>query len=806
MTLRCVLVFGVLVASCRCQQGAVATPEVAALRLSPGSLDFGRVWVGVEATAPLVVQNPARLEQPVALVVSRGFTLDGFPTTLGPGDEVTGRVVFTALGPGLVEGSVQLGAEVVALRAMAEAIPSCAARDACHVARFDTERGACVETEAPDETECTASFACFVEARCRAGQCIGLLTTCDDGNLCTRDACGAAGCVHLDDSLSCPLPANPCLAPACDRQRGCTSVEVEDGTPCGSRTCDTAAICLSGQCQRRPAPQTQSCTTVMAGVPAGPGFVDGLANDARFDRVTSMVYLPTGDLVLAEGDGTLSAGRLRRVSPDGATRTLAGGQPGSADGFGARARFGPVPQILGLDPRGNLLIRDGVPGAGLKRSLRRMSPSGLVVTECLQCLGGDDTSLGKNRRGELVMVDRGPLAPVTVSYRSDDGQTRVRTADGLVLTGIWMVSAEPLTLCASIGALATIPQTLVHLEEGPGQTLTWTRGAPCSLRLGAKLLPDGGSLVLAPAGPTDDGPVGSVGLEEAGFGEFASDADGGLAIYDRLRFHVRRVEGGFMRTLAGPVPRRGTTDGARSLLLTSPRAVAASPSGVWFTDEDRLRRLDGTGVTTVVADAGSVGRDLAWSGTSVVWLGGVASEFLGQTFFAAVDQLTVFAPTGALESSRTTPRKDLTSVAWSTSGLLVAHLDAGLEGALDAGYDPFFSALRVRSGSGAPRAYVTVQFGSGPRRTTELFDINPGEDWNKPFLQRDAGQPSLTDFYELRPGVLIGLSGRAVVRRDVASRQETTVAELSELPSAIAPGLDGGASVAVPHAILHVRF
>jgi hypothetical protein len=785
---RVLLIISVL-ACTACKAPSTQNIELEPLRVTSEAIDFGDVWVGIEARQALRVNNPNEVRQPLRVVTTSGFEATGFPEELVGGEEVSGWVTLTATAPGVLEGVASVGDVQVTLRASALEVPTCVPSSACHVSSFDFEARACVETAAPDETSCTASSSCFLEARCRAGQCVGTSTTCNDGNPCTLDACGEDGCVYPDDSLSCPLPSNPCLAPACDAQQGCTSVEVEDGTPCGPRTCSLASICVSGQCTTRAAPQTQACTEVVAGVPAGPGLSDGRGLDARFLAVSSMVYLPNGDLYLAE---TSSTPRLRRVSPDGTVRTVAGGVPGHADGFGTRARF-TWPIILGVDVRSNLVLSD-VSAPNQPRSLRKMSPSGQVVTVCTFCLGDSRTQAGLLRNGDVIAFTIGSSGPIILSRRSSLGRVTTHATRNLNAFVHQLVAKEPLVVCAEANGMTR----LVHLEEAAAGELRWQLGAPCRPTGGHELmLLDGGVEELAGIGPVDDGPLTQVGLEVPRNARAAFDFDGGYALFDMQRFHVRRVESGFMRTLAGPVPRQGVVDGMQSQLQTSPRALAADSSGAWFADGPLLRRLEVRTVTTI-ADAGLSGRDLAWTGSEVVWLGGQTYE---GGFFSSADELTWFSPTGAVVSSRTTVRRDLVSIAAaSDGGLLVAHQDETTNDALDAGYEPFFAASRVRVGGGDPRAYVVVP------ALSSLFAIGSTEDWTKPFLQEDAGTRLLTDFYEEAPGVLIGVRSRQVVRQDTVTGQRTVIAELTEVPSAIAPAPDGGAFVAIPHAILHVRF
>lgn len=785
-----------------CSRPAVVTPESPGLRLSPGEVDFGRVWVGVESRLPLELQNPGRTTEPVNVSTVGPFEAGGFPESLAGGEVVTGWVSVTAAGPGALEGSVATASSSVTLRARAEVIPTCQSSGPCRVSSFDLEAGECVERDAADDTSCTASFACFVSATCQAGVCVGALTSCDDGNACTRDVCGEAGCVQLDDSLSCPVPSNPCLAPACDSRSGCTTTEVVDGTRCGPRTCDTASVCLSGVCLVRPAPQTQSCTQVVAGVPAGPGEVDGVGVEARFDRVTSMQYLPTGDLFVADTNGT--SGRIRRVSPDGTVRTMAGGERGAQDGYGPAARFSRFPNILGLDGRGNLLVAEQSDNGTDPGNLRRVSPSGIVTTACRGCVGGYRVAMTLSKRDStIVSTAVGEQAPVRFLLRFDDGRSRtLTTTDGLSINLSAFLSADPLEVCALVNSQGV---RFVRFEPRPDGGLDWVLGGPCSPpQAGQRYAPDGGIEQLVEDGPADDGPTSQVGVQSASNTRvFAFDVDGGLAAYDPLRFHIRRVERGFMRTLAGPVPRKGRVDGPVSLLATSPLGMAADSTGAVFTDADSLRRLDARGVTTLVVDAGSVGRDLAWLGSEVAWLGGQTYlDSNGQTYFSAVDTLSRFSSQGQLRSQQVLARTDLSSVAVAADGGVLLGLVRGPNPATDdGGFEPFYYSRRIRAGSGDFRAYTWADTIEG-----DLFAIGAAENWTVPLLRRDGGVPFLTDFFEVSPGVVVGLFGRDVLRVDLTTGARTTIAQLSETPTSITAAPDGGAFLGVPNAILRLKF
>src|SRR5262249_55403320 len=93
-------------------------------------------------------------------------------------------------------------------------------------------------------------------------------------------------------------------------------------------------------------------TTVAGGI--FPGYVDGPANQARFNEPDGIVGHGSGELFVTEhGNHT-----IRRISKDGFVSTVAGrNQAGPDDGPVQSARFF-APGGLGLDAVGNLVVAD----------------------------------------------------------------------------------------------------------------------------------------------------------------------------------------------------------------------------------------------------------------------------------------------------------------------------------------------------------------------------------------------------------------------------------------------------------------
>ncbi len=771
-----------------CPSKPVMTVEVPPLTAQPSAVDFGRVWVGRAELREVRVSNPARVTQELPVRVEGGFTAEDFPAQVGADVEVLGHVRVLATAAGALDGTLWLGDAGVSLHALAEQVPDCRPSAVCRDVAFDFDAGVCAETVSVAGTNCAPSFACFSAAQCEAGECVGTLTTCDDGDPCTGDACGESGCVHFDSTFLCQVPNDPCLAPACAPPTGCTTTPVVDGTPCGQRTCGTASICLNGTCATRPAPQTQSCAEVVVGWPAGPGDVDGFARDARFSRLGSMAYHPSGDLFVMEtfffSPGVV-AGRVRRVSPNGTARVLAGSFTEAAvrDGFGAAARFTDA-RFIGIDRRGELLLKDGT-------SLRRMAPSGFVSTVCAACLTLDwspvvlpsqqvaliGTDLGSKR--SLPLIDPTTGATKTASVRPTALTTYV---DGVI-------SSNPVRVCAN----DILGRSVFQLDALGDGGFGWrTTDAGCVRPQGAQRYRADGTLeAMAIDGPPTDGPLDMVGLSDVTSPGVlvAMDFDGGYALFDSGRFHVRRVEAGVMRTLSGPVAQQGVIDGVApaARLLTSPAAIMPDDGGVRLVDGWALRRLaDGT--LSTLADAGVVGRDLALRGDDTLWLGS--------------GQLITFDPTWTATASPVGAGA-LSLCLAEDGGLLMGFADPTTA---DGGPEPFSFTRRLRPASAPQRAYVTTALPGNTRKGFFVLGAGQGDSDLAALLNDpDAGWPRLRDFFEESPGVVVGLRGSTIVRLDTRTGQSTDLAVLSDSASSIAPAPDGGVYVGITHAILHVQ-
>ncbi len=242
------LVLGTL-ASCRC--GTSTTHVESDVRLSATTLDFGQVWVGDLARRSVSLTNTGRASLVVQVATISGPFSTDTALRLGGGGTEALTVVFAPTASGRSESELTLWQDqalAVTLLGEGVTVPTCAP-EPCAASAFSFDAGVCVRTVLADDTAC--ADACGGLGACVAGTCRQASSaSCDDGNVCTLDACGAdAGCVHLEKPVNV---ADRCQIYRCDPDAGVVSEPAEDGLRCGATTCRSLHFCLTGVCVERP--------------------------------------------------------------------------------------------------------------------------------------------------------------------------------------------------------------------------------------------------------------------------------------------------------------------------------------------------------------------------------------------------------------------------------------------------------------------------------------------------------------------------------------------------------------------------
>lgn len=112
--------------------------------------------------------------------------------------------------------------------------------------------------------------------------------------------------------------------------------------------------------------------TTLAGVAGNVGYFDGAGAAASFDLPYGAATDRAGNIYVADTWNNI----VRKITPAGVVKTLAGGAPeiGHADGMGAAARFR-GPSGVAADGKGNIYVADTANNA-----IRKITPAGLVTT------------------------------------------------------------------------------------------------------------------------------------------------------------------------------------------------------------------------------------------------------------------------------------------------------------------------------------------------------------------------------------------------------------------------------------------
>ncbi len=158
--------------------------------------------------------------------------------------------------------------------------------------------------------------------------------------------------------------------------------------------------------------------TLLAGSPGLKGSSDGVGNLARFNTPSSLALDASGNLLVADtGNHTIR----RIVVASGTVTTLAGtaGQPGTADGVGALARFN-APNGLAVSGTGSIYIADAQ-----NHTIRLLATDATVTTFAGTAgrpgqLDGDKTAALFNQPNGLALGANGTL------YVADYGNSCIR--------------------------------------------------------------------------------------------------------------------------------------------------------------------------------------------------------------------------------------------------------------------------------------------------------------------------------------------------------------------------------------------
>jgi serine/threonine protein kinase/sugar lactone lactonase YvrE len=157
--------------------------------------------------------------------------------------------------------------------------------------------------------------------------------------------------------------------------------------------------------------------STLAGLARSHGSADGTGSNARFWAPFGVAVDGYGNVYVADTVNNT----IRKITPDGVVRTLAGfaGRPGSNDGVGVNARFR-NPWGVAVDNTGNVFVADMS-----NNTIRKITPAGVVTTLAGQAgISGSAVGFGNNARFDgpfAVAVDNADNV-----YVSDSGNNTIR--------------------------------------------------------------------------------------------------------------------------------------------------------------------------------------------------------------------------------------------------------------------------------------------------------------------------------------------------------------------------------------------
>jgi sugar lactone lactonase YvrE len=373
-----------------------------------------------------------------------------------------------------------------------------------------------------------------------------------------------------------------------------------------------------------PTQRLQGNLTLLAGNTAGPGNFDATGPAAGFFNPNGLASDSFGNIYVADtGSHT-----IRKVTPAGVVSTIAGvsGQPGTADGNGASARFN-SPAGIAIDASGNLYVAD----TG-NSTIRRISITGEVST-----FAGVGSEVGSvDGTGAAARFDAPRALAIDGSgniYVADSSTNSIRriTTPGAVVTTF----ASGFNVPSGVATDAAGNVYVADTENHSIRIVTPAGAVSTFAGTGVQ-----GSADLVAASATFTGPAG-IAVVGSGASRIVYVADTGNST-------IRAIAGGQVSTLAGTAQTFGSTDAsgpAASFLF--PHALAVDGAGNVYaadTGNHTIRRItSAAGAASTLAGAAPVRGSSDLDGAAASFLGpsGAATDLSGNVYVADKGNRTV---------------------------------------------------------------------------------------------------------------------------------------------------------------------
>ena len=345
-------------------------------------------------------------------------------------------------------------------------------------------------------------------------------------------------------------------------------------------------------------------TTVAGSGVAGYFGDGGLATMARLNGPQELLFDGAGNLYIAD----VSNNRVRKVDPSGVITTVAGTGTSGFAGDGGQAASAQVsaPAGLALDSSGNLYIAD----QGNNR-VRKINTAGIISTFAgtsrgFSGDGGPATSAALNQPGGVIVDSAGNvLVADTYNYRlrKVDGSGTIVTTGG---NGMYRYGGDS---GPALGALLQLPAATAVDSAGNVYIVDTSNHRVRKVTPGGTITTFAGIGIQGYSGDGGAATAAKLALP----GGVAVDAAGNVYISDRANQRIRKVDAtGIITTLAGTGTAgfSGDHGPATAAMLSGPRGLAVTPDGYLVfadTSNNRIRSVDPAGMIRTEVGTGVSG-------------------------------------------------------------------------------------------------------------------------------------------------------------------------------------------------------
>ncbi|MBF0544060.1 MAG: hypothetical protein HQM08_06495 [Candidatus Riflebacteria bacterium] len=364
--------------------------------------------------------------------------------------------------------------------------------------------------------------------------------------------------------------------------------------------------------------------STFAGVVGPPGSTDGPGASAKFNCPAGLSIDSSNNVYVADNGNH----EIRKITPAGVVTTVAGlsGSPAETDGIGNfTARFN-CPMGVAADSKGNLFVADF-----LGQNIRRILPNGIVVTIAGSNAGFTGTvATGTSDNA----VGSGALFNYPMGIAVDNnGTVYVAERDGHRIRSLYPTNYD------------NPAETMVYTYAGTGSAGSTNSNNPRSASFNLPrqiciddsynlLIADVNNYVIRQIDPlgtvtTFSGVMGSSVYQNTSPAQYkgptgiCGNTTGNYFVCDQSSNAIRKISGGTVTTLAGPIPPSTTandTDGTGSgATFNGPSKIVMDSSNNLFISETSghvIRKVTQAGVTTILAGHASTPGTTDGTGTA----------------------------------------------------------------------------------------------------------------------------------------------------------------------------------------------